>query len=130
MVFAVWYCNYLTTCDVKIRSRPKATRAAHSRGRWLLFTLEEASAHTASATDSAASGSLSEADMLAREVDHCAVLGVTTDATEKQLKTAYRMKSLKFHPDKKGGHTAAFQRIAEAYEVPASSSSLPLLSRP
>jgi hypothetical protein len=59
-------------------------------------------------------------------VDHYAVLGVTTDATEKQLKTAYRMKSLKFHPDKKGGHTAAFQRIAEAYEVPASSPRLQL----
>jgi hypothetical protein len=93
-------CNFFTTCDV-IRSWPPV--GVSGRG-------------------------LREADILAREVDHYAVLGVTTDATEKQLKTAYRMKSLKFHPDKKGGHTAAFQRIAEAYEVPASSL-LPLLPR-
>lgn len=60
---------------------------------------------------------MTEADIIAREVDHYTVLGVTTDATEKQLKTAYRLRSLKFHPDRKEGHTAAFQRIAEAYEV-------------
>ena len=58
-----------------------------------------------------------EADRIAKEVDHYAVLGVTSDATEKQLKSAYRVRSLKFHPDKKGGHTAAFQRIAEAYHT-------------
>lgn len=58
-----------------------------------------------------------DADIVAKEVDHYRVLGVSTDATEKQLKTAYRLRSLKFHPDRKEGHTAAFQRIAEAYEV-------------
>ncbi len=58
-----------------------------------------------------------DADAIAVEVDHYAVLGVTVDATEKQLKTAYRMRSLQFHPDRKEGHTAAFQRIAEAYEI-------------
>lgn len=66
---------------------------------------------------SSTTGVSSEADRIAKEVDHYAVLGVTTDATEKQLKTSYRMRSLKFHPDKKGGHTAAFQRIAEAYQT-------------
>lgn len=48
----------------------------------------------------AGEGTGSEADLLAKEVDHYAVLGVSTDATEKQLKTAYRMRSLKFHPDR------------------------------
>jgi tetratricopeptide (TPR) repeat protein len=62
-------------------------------------------------------GAAAEADALAREVDHYTVLGVSTDATEKQLKTAYRMRSLQFHPDRKEGHTAAFQRIAAAYEI-------------
>ena len=42
---------------------------------------------------------------------------MTTDATDKQLKTAYRMRSLQFHPDKPNGNTAAFQRIADAYQV-------------
>ena len=31
------------------------------------------------------------------QVDHYAVLGVNTDATDKQLKTAYRMRSLQVH---------------------------------
>ena len=28
-------------------------------------------------------------------------MGVTVDATEKQLQQAYRMRSLQFHPDRK-----------------------------
>ena len=39
------------------------------------------------------------------------------DATEKQLKKAYRVMSLKYHPDKKGGSARDFQRIADAYET-------------
>jgi len=54
---------------------------------------------------------------VATERDHYAVLGVPSDATEKQLKRAYRIMSLKFHPDKEGGSTRAFQRIAVAYET-------------
>mmetsp|Transcript_36897 Transcript_36897/g.80055 ORF Transcript_36897/g.80055 Transcript_36897/m.80055 type:complete len:1104 (-) Transcript_36897:24-3335(-) len=45
------------------------------------------------------------------------ILGVSSDATEKQLKTAYRMMSLKYHPDKQGGSTRAFQLIATAYQT-------------
>ena len=37
-------------------------------------------------------------------------MGVSADATEAILKRAYRMRSLTFHPDKKGGTTLAFQR--------------------
>ena len=58
-----------------------------------------------------------DAERVALAVDHYAVLGVTTDATDKQLKTAYRMRSLQYHPDRKSGSTAAFQRIAEAYHI-------------
>lgn len=49
--------------------------------------------------------------------DYYAVLGVTHDATEAQLKRAYRLKSLKTHPDKVGGSAAAFQLVAEAFET-------------
>ena len=59
----------------------------------------------------------SEAERIAKEQDHYVVLGVNADATEKQLKTAYRMMSLKYHPDRKGGSTAAFQRISVAYKI-------------
>jgi len=58
-----------------------------------------------------------EANRIAKEQDHYVVLGVNADATEKQLKTAYRMMSLKYHPDRKGGSTAAFQRISVAYKI-------------
>ena len=59
----------------------------------------------------------SEAERIAKEQDHYVVLGVNSDATEKQLKTAYRMMSLKYHPDRPKGSTAAFQRIAGAYQT-------------
>ena len=45
-------------------------------------------------------------------------LGLTVDATEKQIRAAYRMQSLKYHPDRAGAScTAAFQRVATAYAV-------------
>ena len=49
--------------------------------------------------------------------DHYTLLGVPVDATDKQLKRAYRLMSLKYHPDRSGGSTAAFQRVATAYET-------------
>ncbi|CAD7928519.1 unnamed protein product [Amoebophrya sp. A25] len=56
-------------------------------------------------------------DDIADMKDHYAVLGVTQDATEKMLKRAYRIMSLKYHPDKEGGSTRAFQRVATAYQT-------------
>lgn len=53
-----------------------------------------------------------DGDALAKEVCHYAVLGVTTDASDKQLKTAYRMRSLQFHPDRKAGNTGITLSIA------------------
>ena len=52
-----------------------------------------------------------------KHVDLYTVLGVSSDATETQLKRAYRLRSLKYHPDKKTGSTFAFQRVREAYET-------------
>jgi len=49
--------------------------------------------------------------------DLYAILGVSADATDQQLKRAYRLMSLKYHPDKQGGSTRDFQRIATAYET-------------
>ena len=45
------------------------------------------------------------------------ILGVAKDATQKEIKTAYRELSKKHHPDKQGGDTNLFAQIAEAYEV-------------
>ena len=46
-------------------------------------------------------------------VDLYTVLGVSADATDAVLKRAYRLRSLKYHPDKKTGSTFAFQRVRD-----------------
>ena len=65
----------------------------------------------------ASPGAEGDGERLSKEPDHYVVLGLTCDATEKQIQQAYRMRSLKYHPDRKGGSTAAFQRIAQAFQT-------------
>ena len=49
--------------------------------------------------------------------DHRRVLGVHADATTDQIKAAYKVHSLRCHPDQPGGSDAAFQRVNDAYKV-------------
>jgi molecular chaperone DnaJ len=52
--------------------------------------------------------------------DYYEVLGVRKDATENDLKTAYRKLALKYHPDRNPSDTVAeekFKEAAEAYDV-------------
>ena len=48
--------------------------------------------------------------------DYYKILGIKRSATVKEIKKAYRMKSLEHHPDK-GGDAETFAEIARAYEV-------------
>lgn len=48
--------------------------------------------------------------------DFYALLGISRRATKKEIKKAYRQKSLEHHPDK-GGDAQKFAEIARAYEV-------------
>ena len=43
-------------------------------------------------------------------------LGINVDATEKEIKSAYRKKALSLHPDK-GGDENEFKKVSEAYNV-------------
>jgi len=52
--------------------------------------------------------------------DYYEVLGIDRNANESELKTAYRKKAIKHHPDKNAGDKQAeekFKEAAEAYEV-------------
>ena len=52
--------------------------------------------------------------------DYYDVLGVSQDASEKDLKAAYRKLAMKYHPDRNPGNTEAeknFKDVSEAYEV-------------
>jgi len=51
--------------------------------------------------------------------DYYEVLGVERGATKQEVKKAFRMLALKYHPDKNPGKdtTKKFRQVAEAYEV-------------
>jgi molecular chaperone DnaJ len=58
--------------------------------------------------------------MAGRRRDHYETLGVAPDASEVEIKTAYRKLALKFHPDRNPGDAVAeerFKDLSEAYAV-------------
>ena len=57
---------------------------------------------------------------MSSEQDLYEELGVSKDASEKEIKASYRKLALRYHPDKNANDEAAaekFKRVAEAYEV-------------
>src|SRR5437773_6249400 len=57
---------------------------------------------------------------MARTADFYAVLGVSREADEAEVKKAYRKLAMEHHPDRNNGDKAAeekFKEITEAYEV-------------
>lgn len=62
---------------------------------------------------------LQQAQMLQKRSlrkDHYKTLGLKRDAEDSEIKKAYRVASLKHHPDK-GGDEAKFKEIGEAYQI-------------
>lgn len=49
--------------------------------------------------------------------DYYQILGLEKNATQDEIKKAYRKLAHKYHPDKKGGDEAKFKEVNEAYSV-------------
>jgi len=49
--------------------------------------------------------------------DYYNILGVSKDASDEEIKKAYRKLAHKHHPDKSGGNEARFKEVNEAYQV-------------
>lgn len=49
--------------------------------------------------------------------DYYNILGVNRDASDDELKKAFRKKAHEYHPDKGGGDEAKFKEVNEAYQV-------------
>jgi molecular chaperone DnaJ len=68
--------------------------------------------------------------MRAPGFDYYAVLGLTSGASAGELRRAYRILALRFHPDRAGvASTPAFQRISEAYRTLADPSARAIYDR-
>ncbi len=54
---------------------------------------------------------------MAEEKDYYKILGVPENASQEEIKKAYRKLAHQYHPDRKGGSEEKFKKINEAYQT-------------
>lgn len=115
--------SYAQKAEQKRTDPPKPTSKAHAtRGSTATGGAAGSNPHGSSYRHRAwenDSGPAS-ADFVAKiEKSHYTVLGVSHNATEKEIKTAYRQMALKYHPDKNknAGAEDTFKDVTAAYSV-------------
>jgi len=117
-------------CDACLELQPRHVKALRTRAKVHLARNEyETAIHNfEEAYQAAPKGSAMEAELQkelksakidlkrSKEKDHYKTLGVHKEASESEIKKAYRRESLLHHPDK-GGDEAKFKDLVEAYAI-------------
>ena len=101
-----------------LREEVASLKSAETFGRKISGVMKTFLGKLRSAEFHAKSGAISEAVMNETYSKYCKVLGVKEDASTEEIKSAYKKKAKKFHPDVKGtGDEELFQEILEAYNI-------------
>ncbi|GAC93624.1 hypothetical protein PHSY_001189 [Pseudozyma hubeiensis SY62] len=121
----------IADCDAALQLDPGYVKALRTRARALLAVekYEDAVRDFKKALEEASVSGGREAEQLQRELrsaeidlkrskkkDYYKILSVSKDASDSEIKKAYRKESLKHHPDK-GGDEEKFKLCSEAYNV-------------
>jgi DnaJ family protein C protein 7 len=117
-------------CDAAIKLDPNYTKARRTRakavgqgGNWEESVRELKSLFEENPQDSGLPKEIRHAELELRKSkrkDYYKILGIEQDATEVQIKKAYRQMAIKWHPDKNPNNDEAdarFKDIGEAYET-------------
>jgi X-domain of DnaJ-containing/DnaJ domain len=104
--------------DAAIKAALAADRAAYMRERSILYQglVEDEALGSASASGSAVPDTLNGLPPPS-DLTYYHALGLQPNATTKEIKHAYRKRSLAIHPDRPGGNADEFKAVGEAYQV-------------
>ena len=124
------YDEAVADCDAAIKLDPSYTKARRTRakavgqaGNWEEAVRELKSLFELNPQDTSLPKEIRNAELELRKSkrkDYYKILGIEKDATEHQIKKAYRQMAIKWHPDKNPNNDEAdgrFKDIGEAYET-------------
>ncbi|KAF3928851.1 hypothetical protein ABW20_dc0101690 [Dactylellina cionopaga] len=124
------YDDAISDCDSALKLDPTYTKARRTRakilgqaGQWENAVRELKALYDLNPQDGTLPKEIRQAELELKKSlrkDYYKILGVEKDATEQQIKKAYRQMAIKWHPDKNPDNPdadARFKDIGEAYET-------------